>query len=489
MQSLARELVLQKVKRSSCVTMMFMLSGVLLISVGLSACAVKAPESQMLKVAQMAPDSWSASKEGKAGVGRGWVNSFGDAQLTKLVSEAMHRNADMRVADQRVRQARRAAYVAGSASRPMMAAEFSKDRSKRQFFGAPFTGDQTLDGNYADIKVSWEPDLWGRVRMGQSAALSDAQSAELDAKAAKSILAAEVSKAWFALGEANEQLRLAKEVVEIRQQAVEMIADRFERNLGNDGGSASQLRLAETDLALAKANAAQRVGDVAIARGRLEILCGRYPAGKLKGARTLTKVPKAPPVGVPSSLLQRRPDIQAAERRYAAAEARVKEANRAIFPLIKLTGSGGSASEVLENLVDGKFNTWSLGAGLTQNLLTGGRVIGEKQIRDSKSLEELAKLEGVVLKAFGEVETALVLEEWLRKRSQHVEKAYKFSKAAVASANDDYLAGTGDALTLLTAQSRAVEIGSQVLVLKRARLENRVDLHLALGGAFRLEEK
>lgn len=197
---------------------------------------------------------------------------------------------------------------------------------------------------------------------------------------------------------------------------------------------------------------------------------------------------KRPPVGVPSALLQRRPDVQAAERRYAASIARVKEANRAIFPMLKLTGSTGSASEMLENLVNGKFNTWSLGAGVTQNLLTGGRVVGEKQIRDSKAIEELAKLEGVVLTAFGEVEAALVLETWLRKRSVHIEKAYSLSKDAVASANDDYLAGTGDALTLLTAQSRSVEIGSQLLVLKRARLENRVDLHLALGGEFRLEK-
>lgn len=459
----------------------------LLLCVG--GCAVKAPESQMLKVSQMAPDSWSASKAARAGVDREWVQSFGDSQLTALVAEAQRRSPTMRASQQRVAQARKMAYVAGAGARPTLALEQDFNRSKRQIFGPAYTGTLVQDSHSADLRVSWEPDLWGRVRMGQSAAIADAEAAELDSRAVSALLAADVCKAWFALGEASQQLQLSKEVVRVQSKSVEMIQERFANNLASGGGSASALRLAQTDLALAKASVAQREAEVQLVKKRLEILCGRYPAGKLDASKVLTQMPESTPAGLPSELLLRRPDVIAAERRYAAAVARVKEANRAIFPIIKLTGTGGSASDVLEDLVDGNYTAWSIGAGLTQNLLTGGRVLGEKQIRGSKELEELAKLEGAVLQAFGELESALVLDQWLGKRVQQVAKAEKLSKDAVASAQDDYVAGAGDALTLLTAQSRAAEVSAQLVALKRVRLENRVDLHLALGGEFTLKGK
>ncbi|MGJ8673854.1 efflux transporter outer membrane subunit [Rubritalea sp.] len=455
----------------------------------LMSCAAKAPESQMLKVEQMAPDSWSATKEGKAGVDRDWVSSFGDSRLNHLVDEALERNPDMRVQVERVYQARRTAYVAGAMARPQMVANVNGNRSKQQFVGLPYGGSQTSNGSIADLTVNWELDLWGRIRMGQMAAISDAQAAELDQKAAETALAGEVCKAWFGLGEAWEQLSLAQEVVRIRKSSVESIADRFENNLAGDGGSASQLRLAQTDLATAEALIAQRMGDVELAERRLELLCGRYPKGTLSGSKKLSKMPKRPPSGVPSGLLQRRPDVVAAERRYAASVARVKEANRAIFPIISLTGSTGTASDALEQLLNNDFSTWSLGVQLTQNLLTGGQVKGEQDIRGSRERAELANLEGVVLKAFGEVETALVLEEWLQKRVVQTDKAFTFAKDAAEAANDDFLDGNGDVLTLLQAQSRAVDIGSSLLTLKRVRLDNRVDLHLALGGEFRFKGK
>ena len=459
------------------------------LSVLFIGCAVKPPESQMLKVAQMAPDSWTASQEGKAGVDREWVQSFGDSSLNKLVSEAVARNPDMRAAAERVVQAQKAAYVAGAAVRPSLAAESKGDRSKRQFVGMPFGGSSLENGSYADLRVNWEIDLWGRIRMGQMAAISDAQAAELDAKAAEAALAAEVCKAWFSLGEANEQLKLAKRVAEIRDDSVETIGERFEQNLGDDGGSASQFRLAQTDQATSKAVISQRESEVRMAQRRLELLCGRYPAGKMRGSSSLTKMPARPPSGVPSALLQRRPDVIAAERRYAASVTRLKEANRAIFPILSLTGSTGTASDALEQIVNSNFSTWSIGATLTQNLLTGGRVKGEQAIRTSKEREELANLEGVVLGAFGEVENALMLESWLKRRVQDMRKASALANDAARAANDDYLEGTGDILTLLTAQSRAVDLGSQLLVLRRIQLGNRVDLHLALGGEFRLEGK
>lgn len=453
----------------------------------LSACTVAPPESQMVKVADMAPSSWTASKEGKAGVDRAWVKRFNDPALNKLVAEAVSRNPDMKVAAERVFQARQAAYMAGSDGRLKATSRIDGSRRKTQFLGLPFAGSETSESYQADLEVSWNPDLLGRVRAGSSAAMADAQAVEMDRRGAEVSLAAEVCKAWFALGEASEQLALARETLKIRKDSVEAIADRFERNLGEEGGSAGQLRLAQTDEATAMVLVSQRQGEFELAQRRLELLAGRYPAAKVAGRVKLTAMPARPPAGVPSGILKRRPDILAAERRYASTIGRIQEAKLAAFPILNLTTSVGTASEALEKLANSNLSIWSLAGDVSQTLLTGGLVKGEQASRASKQREQLASLQSVVLRAFGEVENALSTEQWLGRRITELERAYTLSKEAEEAASDDYRQGTGDVLTLLAAQSRRVEIGSQLLTLKRVRLDNRVNLHLALGGEFSLK--
>ncbi|WP_205619036.1 efflux transporter outer membrane subunit [Rubritalea marina] len=435
----------------------------------------------------LTPQGWSATKSGKAGLDRDWVSSFKDKELKRLVHEAVALNPDMRVAAERVYQAQRRAYVAGADGRPSVVAEVQGDRSKRQFVGLPFGGATTQNGHYADLRVQWELDLWGRIRMGQSAALAEAESSGFDQQASEVALAGQVCKAWFALCEGNEQLAMAREVVRIRKSSVEAIEDRFASNLGGDGATASQLRLAQTDLASAGASVAQRESEVKLAQSRLEVLCGRYPSANIQGKAKLAKVPAPPPSGIPSDVLMRRPDLLSAERRFAAAMAREEEAQRAMFPMITLTGSTGTASDALEQLVNNSFSTWSLGAAVTQNIFQGGRIRGERDIRSSKYRESMAELESSVLKAFQEVENSLMLDYWLMRRMVSLDKASRLAVEAAKAADEEYIDGTGDLLTLLAAQSRAVELTSQVVSLKRIQLDNRVDLHLALGGEFKVK--
>lgn len=450
----------------------------------LCGCVARAPDGRMLDVAEMAPGSWSASKEGRAGVDRGWVRRFGDSGLSKLVNEAVVRNPDMRIAAERVDQARRTARMAGSDGRLKANLGLDGERRKIQFIGFPFGGSQISNTYGANATVSWEPDLWGRVRAGSSAAIADAQAIELDGKAARASLAAEVCKAWFSLSEAREQLSLAQRALKIRKDTVEAVGDRFERALAEEGGTASQLRLAQTDEATAMATVSQRRGEVETAQRRLELLAGRYPKGVLGGSAKLPGLGGSVPSGLPSGLLKRRPDILAAERRFAAAGKRIKEARLAVYPSFNLTATGGTSTGDLGDVLNSNFGIWSLAGGVTQNVLTGGLVTGEKAKRDSKEREELANLQKTVLVAFGEVEGSLSNERWLGRRIGELGKAYDLAGEAAESADADYRAATGDVLTLLTAQSRRIEIGSQILVLRRLRLENRVDLFLALGGDF-----
>jgi len=457
-------------------------------ALALSGCHLtQAPESKMVAVKDMAPTSWTASKQARSGVDRAWVKRFKDKRLEKLVSEALARNPDMRVAAESVKQAQQAAYIAGASSRVLASAALDANRNKLIFVGFPFGGSQTSNNFGLNLNVNWEPDLWGRVSAGVSASLADMQAVEMDRKAGETSLAGNVCKAWFALCEANEQLSLASEAHGLRLKAVEAVRDRFELAVQDGAGSASDLRLAETDVAMSLALKAQRQGEVEAAKRRLELLVGRYPAGKVKGRLKLPSLPSRPPASLPSDLLMRRPDILAAERRYAATGARIREAKRAVFPIFKLTGSMGTTTESLSDILKSSFGVWSIGNNISQRILTGGKVTGEIATRESRERQSLAQLQSTVLKAFGEVESSLAIDKWLVRRIREMSKAEKLANDAVKASEEDYALGNASLLTVLTAQTRKIDISSQVVMLRRMQLENRVNLHLALGGEFTIQ--
>lgn len=463
--------------------------GVAVIGLFCSGCVALLPDSRMSELVDVAPDSWAASKEGKNGVDDDWVSRFGDDQLSKLVREAVTRNSEMEVAAERVFQAQQAAYMAGSSRRLFLNGGLSGVRDKTQFVGFPFGGAQTSNRFGSGLNMSWELDLWGRVRAGESAAAADANAVELEFKAAQASLAGQVCKAYFVLAESLQQVKLAENALGLRKESLELIRDRFEQALSEEGGSASQLRLAQTDVASSMAQLAQRRGTLEVARRQLELLVGRYPSGSLSSSKVLQKLPSRPPIGLPSSLLQRRPDILAAERRYMSAGHSMREAKLAPFPTLKLTGSVGTATDALKSILDSSLGTWSLGAEVGQNILTGGIVMGELRTRSSKEKERLAELRGSVLKAFGEVEMALVQGRWLAQQVKQLAKAEEMANDAAGAAADDFESGTIDALSLLTTRSRSIDLSSQVLALQRLQLENRVDLHIALGGDFQTKGK
>ncbi len=455
----------------------------------LSGCVAPLPESRMNLVEAMAPESWSASKEGVGGVDGAWVSKFGDSTLTALVREAVVKNPEMKALAERVYQAEKAAYVAGSSRRLFLDSNLTGNRDKIQFVGFPFGGSQTTTRLGSGLNTSWELDLWGRVKAGESAARADAMAAQLDQKAGEASLAGQVCKAYFALVESRQQVALAKRAFSIRKETAELVAERYAQSLTEEGGSASQLRLAQTDVASSTAIVAQRNGEVEVARRQLELLVGRYPSGSLDSASVFDQLPKKPPTGLPSDLLQRRPDILAAERRFISSGHSVREAKLAPFPSLSLTGSVGTATDALQSILSSSQGIWSLGAEVGQDILAGGAVQGELKIRESRDRENLAILQDTVLKAFGEVEIALNQGHWLRRQIVELRKAERLAKEAATAAGEDFDSGTIDALTLLTTRSRAIEIEEQVLNLQRLQLENRVDLHLALGGKFQTKGK
>jgi multidrug efflux system outer membrane protein len=324
------------------------------------------------------------------------------------------------------------------------------------------------------------------VRAGQAADVAEWQAQGLEYNAAQTSLAAQIAKAWFALGETNEQVVLAQSALKIRKNTEEAIRDRFERALLAEGGTASQLRLAQVDVATAKAHLAQWQGERESALRQIELLAGRYPSGSDLSRKGLPALPGYPPAGLPSELLMRRPDVLAAERRFAATGERIREAKLAVFPSLKLNGAMGTSTDSLKDVLDSTFGVWSYGAAVSQPILTGGQLRAEQKAREDGEREALADLQQTVLTAFGEVEQALVADRYLGRRVAAFEEAATLANEAAKAAAEDFADGSEDVLTLLLALTRKIDSASALVTLRRLRLDNRINLHLALGGDFRL---
>lgn len=462
----------------------------LLLGAASGGCRVGAPENRMSEAGNP-PPSWTATREGKSGIDDRWVESLGGTHLRKLVGEAYAANGDLKAAAARVERAAALARGAGAAARPQLSAGGDGSRTKRNFIGFPDFGpgapSSIINNAYGvSLNLSWEIDLWGRVRAGERAAIADLQAQGANFRAARASLAAQVARAWLLLAECNEQIELASQAVKVREDTASLIRDRFELAAGDNDGIASQLRLAETDVATAKATLAARQGEKDQAQRQLEILLGRYPSADLTGSANLPGIPPSPPSGLPSELLLRRPDFLAAERALAASGERRSEARRAFYPSFALTGSTGTLSEQLSNVLDSSFGVWSLAGNLAQPILSGGSLQAQLAARTAEEKEALANLQQTVLRGFGEVETALAADSYLARREQAIDAAFAMADDGAKSAERDFALGTGDVLTLLASQTRRIDLAAQRLTLRRIRLDNRVNLHLALGGDYRI---
>ena len=453
-------------------------------------CTATVPGSRMADAQKDAPGRWSATAEARSGIDTRWVSRIGGSRATSLVDEALSANPDMRVAAERVTRAIATSRTAGAALKPQINASLDGRRNQQVFIGFPFGEGgvpSSISTNFgASLTASWEPDIWGFTRAGQAALIADAQAEGQNYRAARASLAAQVVRAWLALSEANEQIALAETSTDLFKQTMEIVRDRFTSALSEEGGSASQFRLAESQFESSKATLAQRQGEREQAIRQLELLLGRYPAGAIKSSEKLPEVPAMPPAGLPSELLLRRPDILAAERRFASSGSLLKQGKLAFYPSLRITASGGTATDSLSNIANSEFGVWSLAGALSQPIWQGGALRSEYARLKSDDRAALASLQSTVLNAFGEVEQSLMADRFLEQREKSISAALVSASESAEAANLDYAGGTGDALTLITAQSNRITLASQLVTLHRLRLDNRVSLHLALGGDYRV---
>ncbi len=424
---------------------------------------------------------------------RDWVSRFGDKNLCRFIDDALAHNRSLKSAQSRIEIARANARVAGADLYPQISGGLNGIRTKQNFIGFPIPGappgsvlSTTTNQFGLSLNLSWELDLWGRVKAAESSAIASFEASRFDMAAAELSIAGQAVKAWFALAEARDQTTLNLLTLSVYQQTERSIQERFENGVAEAGQSlGSQLLLAKTDVATARDTLAARKELAARASRQLEVLAGRYPAGKAGKTAKLPDFPSSIPAGLPATLLDRRPDLAAAERRIAAADQQLLEAKKTLLPSIGLTTSTGTTTERIGDLLNDNFSVWSLAGNLAQPILQGGRLRANIKRRDAERNLAAAEFEQASLTAFSEVENALAAEKFLANRIAALEDAARFSLAAFRRSREEYNEGTGDLLTMLTAQQRAFVQQSHLLTLKRSRLDNRVDLHLALGGSFR----
>jgi len=452
----------------------------LLLVAALAGCTLDSPppREELLPEALPAlkvPERW-AEPAGEAGAvgAEPWLASFRDAQLEAFVREALAQNPDLRVAAARVEQAAGFVKSAGATLYPQV--------NLLARGGGALSGDSSgLEG--VGIFANWELDLWGRVRAGRESASVQYASAALDAEYARQSLAAFVAKSWFLATEARLQKGLAEEMVSASGRQISIAQDRLRVGSGD-----------QNDVTLARASYATYRDSVRSlefayrqALRALEALAGRYPAAKMDVPAELAAMPGPVPVGMPSELLERRPDVVAAERRVATAFYRVEESKAARLPRIALTAAGTSISSELFVLQDRDNPVWSVGASITAPLFLGGQLQSQVEIRTAEQKQAVAEYGRVGARAFGEVESALSASLILAEREEILKEAVAENTRAVEFANQRYRVGAGD-LRAVQQQGLALSAARTALLrVQTERLVQRVNLHLALGGSF--EEK
>lgn len=431
------------------------------------------------------PSQWQSHHAPGSVDSLSWTD-LADSTLLALIDEAVIANWDLRLAATQMAAATAQARIAGAPLWPQLQATGTTSRRRQNFIGFPIPGGgrdvltSTTTNNGVSLNLSWEVDLWGRLRAGEAAALAEVMASNADLHAARLSLAVQTARGYFALIEARTQAELAQETLENHRLAYSQIRERYRRGLR----PSLDMRLGRSSTANAEAALHQRNQALDFARRQLESLLGRHPGAQLRVGAQLPELSETVPVGLPSELIRRRPDLVAAERRLAAAGARLVQARRALYPSISLTASRGRSSEELADLLKGDFSVWSLAANLTQPLFQGGRLRGGVELAEANADGAVVAFARSVLRALVEVETALAAEGYLASQEAALSVSTEEALAARRLAEDRYQRGLSDLITMLDSQRRAFEAQSRFIAVRRQRLDNRLDLHLALGGSF-----
>ncbi len=414
-----------------------------------------------------------------------WWEVYQDATLQALIRQAFTNNYDLRIAATRVEQARAAAMQARSQFVPSAAYGGTVSRGRNDLLGSPFpNGGATVNSAAATLNAFWEVDLWGRVRRLNESARARFLASEETRRGVRLSLLGDVATAYFQLLELDEELQIAGRATNSFAGSLRIFSQRLA------GGTASALESSRAEAAFEEAAAALPSirRQIAITENQLGILLGQNP-GAIQRPTTLLGSEIGPqiPVGLPSSLLERRPDIRETEQLLRSANAQVGESIAEFFPKIGLTALLGKASPELSAFTLGSANAWGIAAEGTGPLFQGGRLVGQYRETKAARAEAGLRYEQTVLNAFREVSDALVSRERLAEIREHQANQAGALQQAVRLASDRYVAGKAGYYEVLEAQQQLFPAQLNLARTQRDQLLAVVALYKALGGGWQEE--
>lgn len=404
-----------------------------------------------------------------------WLDTFNDPALIILVAEALENNRNLQAAEANVDRARALAIQAGAALTPAVGLSTGSSRS-----GIRSSGTNPVENINASVQLSWELDVWGRVRAGSQAAEASLEAAQADYLFTRYSVAAATIKAYLIVAEANLQVDVTRGILESLEETFRIVELRYENGLA----SALDTSLTRSDLASARERLITIEGSQREALRALEVLLGRYPSAELEIESALPNIEPIPINSVSSDLLERRPDLVAAERRVAAAFNALDQAQAARLPSISLTSAIGGSSNALSSLLDGSNVSWQSGTSLLAPLIDGGVRRAQVEIATAEQEQSILAYAQAALDAFNEVETFLDQGVVLQNRVNELLEAAVETEEAFRIADLRYQEGETDILDVLTIQNRVASSQGSLVTVRRALLEQRVNLYLALGGSW-----
>ncbi|AMC34358.1 efflux transporter outer membrane subunit [Janthinobacterium sp. B9-8] len=450
----------------------------LLIASTLSACALTPP---VVDTKTELPSAWRSDSVSDISIGRNWWAQFDDPALDNLISAAEAHNQNLVIAAARIDEARAALGIISADQLPRLDLGGKAGRSMSPQLGSP------SDSYSLGATASWELDFWGRIKNTNDAARADLLASEYNRDAVALALYANVAQTYFNLRALDQQLVIAVDTLKTRQESFQLRKRRFE------GGVTSELdmRQAEVELAAAQASVPGIEQNIAKVASSLSILIGQNPremieSGVARG-KTLKQIslPVNVPLGLPSELLVRRPDIQASEQSLKAAGARIAAARAAYYPTISLTGLLGTESASISDLFSGPARTWSFLGNLAAPLFDNGRTAANVDGATARQKQAVANYRLSIQQAFAETQSALIA----RSSSAKIVAAQQLQLDSLSRqlklATLRYDNGFSGYLEVLDAQRSLFQAQLNLAAAQRDQLNATVDLYKAMGGGWK----
>ncbi|HPF57316.1 MAG TPA: efflux transporter outer membrane subunit [Candidatus Competibacteraceae bacterium] len=449
------------------------------MGLALSGCASVGPDYQRPETP--APEQWRINIQQANDLANTlWWKQFQDPVLNELIQIALQENKDVKIAAARVDEYLGRYGVTRSDQFPQIGANAAGSRTRNSENSRAAAGENPVNSYQVDLGVSFELDLWGKLRRATEAARADLLAAEEAQRTVILTLVSQLANSYVRLLDFDKQLTITRATLKTRQESVRINRLRFQAGLISELDY--QQAIAEYQAAAVQVPLLERL--IAQQENAISLLLGRNPGRIVRGSDLDGLAQLQVPAGLPSDLLERRPDIRQAEQQLIAANALIGVAKAAFFPAISLTGLLGTASNDLSDLFKGPSRTWQFAGQLAQPIFTGGALTGQLQVAEAVQQQALLNYQQVIQKAFAEVDDSLVTVTTLREQLKDEAAQVKALQRTLDLATLRYRNGYSDYLTVVDAERNLYTAQRQYVQDQGNLFIALVNLYKTMGGGW-----